>query len=171
MSSPRLGWLLTVWALSVIGVLALSLILSPPVRDDGRLVSRTVSYLLVAGISAGMFAAIAIGVPRLLGLPGDSPLLVAGATLAAAALFYPLQRRVQDTVDRRFNRARYDGPARGRPLRRSSPDRVGARRPRWRAHPSGRQDHATGFDDRMDTRGRRDQAEVGRHILLVSTNR
>jgi hypothetical protein len=52
------------------------------------------------------YLAIVAATPRL--VAGSGSLAVAAATLAAAALFQPLRRRVQDLVDRRFNRRRYD---------------------------------------------------------------
>lgn len=73
-----------------------------------RIISRTVSYALVGGLLALVFAAGVIWVPNV--VPGleDSPLAVAASTLAVAGLFNPLRRRVQHLVDRRFNRSRYD---------------------------------------------------------------
>lgn len=71
-----------------------------------RLISRTLSYSLIVGFLAVVFSLGAVGLPTLLGV--DQPLFVAGSTLAVAAMFSPLRRRVHSWVDRRFNRSRYD---------------------------------------------------------------
>ena len=71
-----------------------------------RLVSRTVSYLLVVGLLAAVFVGAVTASSSL--LDTDSDLAIAASTLAVAALFNPLRRRVQIWVDRRFNRSRYD---------------------------------------------------------------
>jgi hypothetical protein len=74
--------------------------------DLDRLVSRTVTYALVTGLLVLPYLLILPAATRL--AAGAGSLAVAAATLAAAALFQPLRRRVQDAVDRRFNRRRYD---------------------------------------------------------------
>ena len=74
--------------------------------DIDRLISRTFSYAVLTGLLVGVYALVVTGVTRL--LPVSSSQAVAVATLAAAALFQPLRRRLQSAVDRRFNRARYD---------------------------------------------------------------
>jgi hypothetical protein len=105
---PTIENLTTTVALSVPSIAIGVAILRYRLYEIDRLISRTVSYVVVAGLLAAVFASVAIGLPRLVGVPGESPVLVAGATLAVAALFNPLRRRVQARVDRRFNRARYD---------------------------------------------------------------
>ena len=74
--------------------------------DLDQLVSRTVAYALLTLLLGLGYAAVVLGLGRL--LPEDSTLVVAGATLAVAAVFSPLRRGVQGLVDRRFNRRRYD---------------------------------------------------------------
>ncbi len=74
--------------------------------DIDRLISRTVSYAIVTGLLVGVYAGLVLFLSHV--LPLHAPVAVAGSTLAVAALFSPLRRRVQKVVDRRFNRTRYD---------------------------------------------------------------
>jgi len=74
--------------------------------DLDRVISRTLTYGLLTVLLGLGYAGAVLGLGRL--LPEGSSLVVAAATLAVAALFQPLRRRVQDLVDRRFNRRRYD---------------------------------------------------------------
>ena len=71
-----------------------------------RIISRTASWGIVTLIVVGAYVLIVLSVGRL--LPGVPAAGVAIATLAAAAIFLPLLRLVQRSVDRRFNRAQYD---------------------------------------------------------------
>jgi signal transduction histidine kinase len=68
-------------------------------------INRALVYAGVSLLLAGVYAATAVVLGAVLG--GPSSWTVAGATLAAAFLFRPLRRSVQDVVDRRFDRKRY----------------------------------------------------------------
>jgi hypothetical protein len=62
---------------------------------------------VVAGVLGLVYAGSVIGLQEIVP-SGGSDVAVAGSTLAAAALFHPVRRRVQRAVDRQFNRARYE---------------------------------------------------------------
>jgi hypothetical protein len=74
--------------------------------DIDRIISRTLAYAIVTGLLVGLYAGLVLLATQVLRFQGG--VAVAAATLAAAAVFNPLRRRVQLSVDRRFNRARYD---------------------------------------------------------------
>ena len=74
-----------------------------------RIISRVISYAVITPVLAGVFAGLVLLATEV--HPFKTPVAVAAATLAAAALFNPLRRRVQRIVDRRFNRSRYNADA------------------------------------------------------------
>jgi hypothetical protein len=74
--------------------------------DLDRILSRTLAWTLLTVVLGLGYAAVVLLLGRL--VPDGSSLAVAGATLAVAAIFQPARRRIQQVVDRRFNRHRYD---------------------------------------------------------------
>jgi hypothetical protein len=84
-------------------------ILKHRLYDIDRIINRTLVYGLVTAVLAGVYAAVVLIFGQMFGGIGDQPpsWVVAGATLAVAALFQPARRRIQQAVDRRFNRQRY----------------------------------------------------------------
>ena len=101
---------LLTWAvgasLAVLPVATGAAILRYRLYDLDRIVSRTLAYGLLTLRLGGGYAAVVLGLGRL--LPQGSSLVVAAATLGVAALFQPARRRIQAAVDRRFNRRRHD---------------------------------------------------------------
>lgn len=80
--------------------------------DIDRIINRTVVYGVLTVVLGVAYLA-AVSAMRMVTAPitGDTAVAVAGSTLAVAALFHPARRRIQASVDRRFNRARYDAVA------------------------------------------------------------
>jgi hypothetical protein len=98
-------WAITAWVAGLPLAIGAA-VLRYRLYDLDRIISRTLAYGLLTLLLGGGYAAVVLGLGRLVGR--DSSLVVAGATLAVAGLFQPARRRIQQAVDRRFNRRRHD---------------------------------------------------------------
>ena len=103
-----------IWEVAIVGLAALPVgigigILKYRLYDIDRIISRTLAYAIITGLLVGVYAGLVLLATQVFRF--SSPVAVAASTLAAAALFTPVRRRVQRVVDRRFNRARYDADA------------------------------------------------------------
>jgi len=107
---PRLGAMVTLVTTPLIPVAIGIAILRYRLYDIDRIISRTVSYAVVTLMLAVVFIGVVLGLTAVFeSFTGGNTVAVAASTLIVAALFQPLRRRVKDRVDRRFDRARYDG--------------------------------------------------------------
>jgi hypothetical protein len=77
--------------------------------DIDRIISRTISYGVITALLVTIFLMVNLALQAALSsVTSSNAFAVAGSTLLAAALFTPIRGRVQRSVDRRFDRARYD---------------------------------------------------------------
>ena len=74
--------------------------------DLDRVINRTLVYGVLTALLAAVYAATALLLGT--GMGSGSAWPTAAATLLVAVVFRPLRAHVQDAVDRRFSRARYD---------------------------------------------------------------
>ncbi len=80
--------------------------------DIDLLINRTLVYTtLTASLAMIYFGSVVLLqhlVNGVTGQVGQSPLVIVASTLAIAALFHPLRRRIQKIIDKRFYRRQYD---------------------------------------------------------------
>jgi signal transduction histidine kinase len=96
--------LLAAAALTLLPVATSVAILRYHLYDLDLIVSRTVGYATITGLLATTYAAVVV----LAGAALSSPVAAAAAAFVVAVAFRPVHDRVQESVDRRFQRARYE---------------------------------------------------------------
>jgi MFS family permease len=99
------GVIALIWLVAVPAAIGVAM-LHYRLYDIDRLINRTVVYGLLTALLAGAYAGLVLMLGQVFGR--SSSLAVAVATLTVAAAFQPARRRIQQAVDRRFNRRRYD---------------------------------------------------------------
>jgi hypothetical protein len=103
-----LGQLIAILAMDLIPISVAIAILRYRLYDIDLLIKRTLVYGATTAALAGTFWLGILALQRLLSpVTSGSEVAIAASTLVSLALFQPVRRRVQDAVDRRFDRSRY----------------------------------------------------------------
>ena len=106
---PLLGPTLFVAAVSAVPTAIGVAVLRAGLYEIDRLLNRTLVYATLTAVLGLGYAGAVLALGQLFGAGERTPSwAVAGATLAVAALFQPARRRIQQAVDRRFNRRKYN---------------------------------------------------------------
>ena len=108
-AAPSIFGLLRTLILPLVPISVGVAILRYRLYEIDRIINRTLVYGLLTVVLGLSYAAGSLVFALVAGTGADPPSwLVAGATLAAAAIFRPARRRIQAAVDRRFNRRKYN---------------------------------------------------------------
>jgi signal transduction histidine kinase len=91
-------------ALTLLPIAVCVAIVRHQLYDIDLVISRTVLYGALTGVLGAVYAGVVLAVGAFVA----SPVAAAAAALVVAAVFWPLRTRIQDRVDRRFRRARYE---------------------------------------------------------------
>ncbi|HEX6779450.1 MAG TPA: hypothetical protein VF099_14665 [Ktedonobacterales bacterium] len=86
-------------------------ILRSRLYDIDTIINKTLVYGLLTALLGALYVGLIIGLESLAGLltrQAAAPVVLVISTLAIAALFLPVRRRIQSLIDRRFYRRKYD---------------------------------------------------------------
>ena len=104
-----IAWIPSIVAFATVPVSVGIAVLRYRLYEIDRIVSRTIGWAAISAVLLAVFVAVVLVTQTALSsVTSSNTLAVAVSTLAVAALFQPLRRRVQGRVDKRFNRAHYD---------------------------------------------------------------
>ncbi|MBI2724604.1 MAG: hypothetical protein HYX50_06025 [Chloroflexi bacterium] len=107
--TAKLGQILVILAMGTIPISVAIAVLRYRLYDIDLIINRTLVYGLLSAILAASYFALVVSLQAVLRpITSGSEIAVAASTLAVVAFIQPLRRRIQNTVDRRFYRARYN---------------------------------------------------------------